>query len=204
MALKNLLGTQFGKLVVIERAPNKKDGTAVWRCLCECGQERIIPGTSLRASRNKSCGCASPVFTAERMTTHGLSRSRTYRIWAGMKMRCSASASGKSRRLYYEKGITVCQEWQTFDGFLKDMGEAPPGLSIDRIDGSKNYEPSNCRWATSKEQGNNTFANCRIKHNHQEQTLSEWAKYIGVKPNTLLYRLRRGWSIERALSKRLP
>lgn len=199
MPFKNLLGERFGKLLVTERRANKKDGTAVWKCVCECGQFREITGTSLRAGRHKSCGCSSPLFSTERLTTHGLSRTRTYRIWAGMKQRCSDAAIGKSKRLYFDKGIRVCKEWQDFEAFFNDMGEAPEGCSIDRIDGNKGYEPSNCRWSTPQEQGNNTSSNRVIEHDGKSQTISQWARDIGIKPNTLLYRIRRGWDIQRAL-----
>lgn len=199
MAFKNLLGTRFGKLLVTERLKNKKDGTAIWKCVCDCGQIRTIAGTSLRAGRHKSCGCSSPLFSKERLTTHGLSRTRTYRIWAGMKQRCSDVAHGKSKRLYFDKGIRVCEKWQSFDGFFEDMGEAPQGCSIDRIDGNKGYELSNCKWSTPQEQGNNTSSNRLIEHQGKIQTVAQWAQDIGIKPNTLLYRIRRGWGVAAAL-----
>lgn len=199
MAAKDLLGVRFDKLLVIGRAANRPDGTAVWKCLCDCGKTREISGTSLRAGRNKSCGCASPRFTKERTTTHGQSRTRTYRIWQGMRRRCSEAARGKSRRLYFDKGIRVCERWEDFECFLSDMGHAPPGASIDRKDGNGNYEPSNCRWATPQEQSNNICTNSTFTYAGKTQTLSMWAKEVGVKANTLLYRLRRGMPPERAL-----
>lgn len=194
-----MLGVRFGKLLVVAREANQPDGTAVWRCVCDCGETRRVAGTGLRAGRHKSCGCASPRFTSEYLTTHGLTATRTYRIWQGMKARCSDAAQGKARKLYFEKGIRVCERWQDFRTFLADMGEAPYGMSIDRIDGNWHYEPGNCRWATSKQQANNTSANRLITNNGQTMTLSAWAEKCGVKANTLLYRLQRGVPVERAL-----
>lgn len=199
MAAKDLLGVRFEKLLVVGRGANRTDGTAVWKCLCDCGEVREIPGTALRAGRNKSCGCASPRFTKERTTTHGQSRTRTYRIWQGMRRRCSEAAQGKSRRLYFDKGIRVCERWEDFECFLKDMGHAPPWASIERINGKGDYEPGNCRWATAQEQANNVCTNTAVTHAGKTQTVAMWAKEIGVKPNTLLYRLRRGMPPERAL-----
>lgn len=204
MALKNILGYRFGKLLVVDRAESLPDKTAVWKCVCDCGQERLIAGTGLRAGRHKSCGCSSPKFTKDRTTTHGRSKTRTYLIWLHMKARCSAKAKGKLKKLYFDKGIRVCERWKDFLVFLSDMGEAPPKHSIERIDGNKNYEPSNCKWATSIEQANNTSRNSVISYLGKSLTISMWARELGIKPNTLLYRLRRGIPLERALQPQMP
>jgi hypothetical protein len=199
MSIKEMLGTRFGKLIVTKRAENLKDGTAVWACLCDCGAERNVAGTKLRAGRQKSCGCASPKFNSKLTTTHGMSKTRVYKIWAGMITRCNNPSSEKLKRLYSNKGIEVCERWKLFENFFQDMGDAPIGASIDRIDGSKNYEPSNCRWATSTEQANNTTRNRLIEHDNKKMTIAMWARHLGVKPNTLIYRLKRGQPVEQAL-----
>lgn len=198
MALIDLTAAVFGKLRVVSREENSKDGSARWRCLCECGEQRIVVGTSLRAGRHKSCGCSSPRFTSQRSLTHGASKTRTYRIWLGMHSRCGDRAKGKSRRNYYSKGIRVCERWGDFDAFLADMGAAPDGLTLDRINGAGNYEPTNCRWATAKQQANNTSANRLVELRGVVGTLAQVAEDCGLNPNTMLYRLRRGWSVERA------
>lgn len=202
MAAKDLLGVRFEKLLVVERAANKPDGTAAWKCLCDCGEVREISGTSLRAGRNRSCGCASPRFTTERTTTHGQSRTRTYRIWQGMRRRCSEAAKGKDRRLYFDRGIRVCERWEDFECFLSDMGHAPTGSSIDRKDGKGDYDPGNCRWATPQEQANNVRTNSLVTHAGRTQSVAMWATEVGIKANTLLYRLRRGMSPARAIQQR--
>ncbi len=199
--LKDLTGQIFSSLKVVNRAPNAKDGSAMWVCLCDCGEQRVVAGTGLRAGRNKSCGCKSPRFTSERIITHGKSSSRVYLIWRGMLARCSAASKGKTRKLYYEKGITVCDRWQMFENFLADMGEPPESHSIDRIDGTKGYFPENCRWATSKIQANNTVANHIITANGLTMTAAMWAEKTGIKPNTIIYRIRRGWSPEDAVNR---
>lgn len=198
--LKDLTGQIFSSLKVVSRAANAKDGSAMWVCLCDCGEQRVVAGTGLRAGRNKSCGCKSPRFTSEKVTIHGKSSSRAYLIWQGMLARCSPASSGKTRKLYYDKGITVCDRWQSFENFLADMGEPPDFHSIDRIDGSKGYSLENCRWATSKIQANNTITNHIITANGLTMTAAMWSEKTGIKANTIIYRIRRGWSPEDAVN----
>ena len=125
----------------------------------------------------------------QRNTTHGLSRTRTHRIWCAL---------GKRR---YETG-PVCARWDSFENFLADMGEPPTAKhTIDRKDNAKGYEPSNCRWATMKEQQNNRTNNRLLTHQGRTQTLAQWSAETGFKPATLSMRLNQyGWTVERALT----
>lgn len=201
MAIKNMTGKVFGKLLVVERMKNDNTGSAMWRCVCECGETRVVAGTGLRSGRNKSCGCSSPRFTSKRYLTHGMSGSRTFKIWAGMHARCRPSTDKKLMRLYYERGIRVDERWNDFLNFVEDMGIAPDGLSIDRIDVNNGYIKENCRWATPKQQGNNTRANHLLTYNGITKTVSEWSEDVGIKANTIIYRVRRGWGIQRCFEK---
>lgn len=202
MAIKDMTGKVFGKLSVLSMAGRDNQGAVAWLCQCECGEQRTVAGTGLRAGRNKSCGCASPKFTAKHgRITHKMSGSRTFNIWSGMHNRCSPLSTGKNRRLYYGKGIRVDDRWSDFMAFIEDMGLAPPGLSIDRIDGEKGYTKENCRWATCKTQANNTTRNRLLEHKGATKTVAEWAEETGIKPNTIIYRLRRGWDASRCLEK---
>jgi hypothetical protein len=194
-----LIGKRFGHLEVLSNVCLLAESRQkLYLCRCDCGIEKLIVGSSLKAGRTKSCGCYAKkfLFNSERVTKHGQSGSSTYKIWAGMKRRCSKNSSGKSRRLYFEKGIRVCDRWQKFENFLLDMGERPEGMTIERIDGNKNYELSNCKWATPKEQCNNTTANHIVEYNGKRQTISQWADQLGLKPNTLTYRLKRAFTAE--------
>lgn len=147
------VGSRYGRLLVVGRAPNDYQRRAVWICQCDCGSTRNVAGGDLRRGR-VSCGCIG----IESRTRHGHAAggiSPEYKSWRAMLARChTETATGYAA--YGGRGITVCERWrEDFRHFLADMGPRPPGTSIDRIDGSKGYEPSNCRWATRLEQSRN-------------------------------------------------
>lgn len=135
------------------------------------------------------------------MKTHLMYGTREYNTWGSMKARCSNKKNPRFNR-YGGRGISVCERWSSFDNFFADMGNRPEGMTLDRINNDGDYEPSNCRWATTSEQLKNTS---RIRHltlNGETLSLVDWAKKIGVKANTLTMRLNSyGWSVEKALSK---
>jgi hypothetical protein len=145
-------GTKFGRLTAVERRGLK------WLCRCDCGAEKEIQAGSLRYGYTKSCGC---LLRAKgiRNVTHGHSASGiitpTYTSWYAMRGRCLNPRNPKYAR-YGGRGIKICAEWMTFEGFISSMGERPAGTTLDRFpnrDGD--YEPSNCRWATASEQAFN-------------------------------------------------
>lgn len=160
-------------------------------CKCDCGKNVIVQAWHLKSGHTKSCGCAH--------TRHGMCESSEYNIWHGMLNRCKNPKDPRYKD-YGGRGIKVCKRWLKFENFFKDMEKRPKGKSIDRIDVDGNYELSNCRWATSQEQQNNTRKNVFLTFNGKTQTISQWAREIVIKRNTLSYRLKRGWSVERALT----
>jgi hypothetical protein len=146
----DLTGKRFGRWVVAAYV-----GGGKWGCRCDCGNRRDVRGAHLRGSRSRSCDCLKRELLSARVKKHGMSRSREYKSWFAMNARCSDPRIA-SYSYYGERGISVCEDWWgSFDAFFADMGERPEGCSLDRIDPNGNYEPGNCRWATSKQQANN-------------------------------------------------
>lgn len=154
--LVDLTGQRFGRLTVIERAGTKK-GHATWLCICDCGKESTVKGSSLTSGMTRSCGCLyKAVNQTGAHTTHNGSKDRLYNIWRTMRQRCQNPNSTKFAD-YGGRGIKVCEEWQSYPVF-RDWALShgySDDLSIDRINVNGNYEPSNCRWATAKVQANN-------------------------------------------------
>jgi hypothetical protein len=125
-------------------------------------------------------------------------RSKTYNAWVDMRQRCR-NPRNKNYPIYGGRGITICARWDSFKSFLADMGEAPAGLTLDRIDVNGPYAPGNCRWATFVEQQQNRRDTRRITFGDETHCIEEWGRRTGL-GQTLSHRLRRGWSIERALT----
>lgn len=149
----DLTGKKVGKLFVLNGTKREGKSQMYWKCLCDCGKQSEVDSWSLRKGRTKSCGCEWGK-NLPLQTKHGYYNSRTYHTWEGMKQRCQ-NPNATRYPAYGALGVTVCERWQTFENFLEDMGERPEGRTLDRIDPFGNYEPSNCRWSTPKEQQQN-------------------------------------------------
>ena len=191
----NLLNQRYGKLIVIKELGRTKSGKAQWLCKCDCGNKKIISSASLRRGTTNSCGC----LVIEKATKHNMARTSIYNCWCDMKSRC-LNKNNKEYKNYGGRGIKVCDSWLKFENFYKDMGVKPNGLTIDRINNNGNYELSNCRWATKKEQGNNKRTNKRLFFNGKEYTLKQWCCFLKLNYYTIHSRFRLGWDVKKALT----
>lgn len=154
----NLVGQKFGNLFVVDYSHLSDHKERHYKCVCDCGTEKILRGSSLTTGNIKSCGClrvSKGRLAGLKSAVHGMIKTKTYETWRGMKRRC-LNKQDKNYKWYGEKGVTICKKWQTFEGFLEDMGERPEGTTLDRINPFGNYEPSNCRWADNATQKANT------------------------------------------------
>lgn len=156
-------GTVYGRLTVVRRhgsRPNGNGTIATYECRCQCGAVIITPNRRLRDGRTTSCGCYRNECSAQRLTKHGhaarsMKKSPTYLSWRAMRSRCH-NIHDPAFHYYGGRGITTCDHWNDFRHFLADMGPRPSmAHSLDRINNDGHYEPTNCRWATMKEQANN-------------------------------------------------
>ena len=199
---EDLTGQRFGYLTVIKKAGKNKSDKILWLCKCDCGKLKIIQGASLKNGRTKSCGCLRK--KGARMT-HGFKYTRLYCIWQGIKKRC-LNKNTSNYYIYGGRGIKICDEWKNdFKSFHDwafangyDESAKRGDCTIERIDVNGNYEPSNCRWATMKEQCRNTRSNKLITYNNETRCLMDWSYIFNINYKTLLYRFKKGWTIEKA------
>lgn len=184
---KDWVGRKFGRLTVtaLERFPGA--GTLIV-CQCTCGKVVRCKNHNLLSGGTGSCGC----LWKEKITTHGMTKTRAYVTWKAMKNRCYVP-SRHSYKDYGGRGIRVCARWlESFENFLADMGQPPEGQTLDRINNDGHYTPKNCRWATYEVQLNNTSSNRRITAFGKTQSLTQWAREYQMPVTTLRNRILRG------------
>lgn len=203
--MKDIRGQRFGRLVALEPVGRDEQGYVLWRCKCDCGNEKIASTKSL-GKGTSSCGCYSREVHNQVHTKHGKRHSRIYQVHRTMCQRCY-NPNAHEYENYGGRGIEVCDEWKDFLTFEKwatangyDETAKHGKCTLDRIDPNGDYEPSNCRWATMKQQQRNRRNNVLITYNGETHCMSEWAEIIGIPYGTFQKRLAYGWSIERAIT----
>jgi len=199
---KNLTGISFNRITVIKKSHKGPNGW-LWECDCICGNKMYMLQYDILKKKTMSCGCFQKEVVKEilikRNTSHGLSKTREYKIWQGIKKRCFNNRF-KFYPHYGGRGITICKSWLNFESFLADMGPCPEGHSIDRINNDGNYEPKNCRWAKDEIQANNKRSNRILDCFGEKLTMSMAAEKYRINYKMLHRRLKLGWPIEKALT----
>lgn len=197
-----LTGRIFGRWSVIGSSETIFGGKRAWDCKCSCGVVRAVRGSDLRMGKSISCGCHRLESVMKHGHLLGAIKTSEYNSWVAMIQRCTNPTATEFAQ-YGGRGISVCDRWRkSFADFINDMGLKPSkGMSIDRIDVNGNYEPSNCRWATKREQGNNRRDNRVATYQGRTQTVLEWCRELGVSHELVRGRIRNCESFESAISR---
>lgn len=197
----DLTGRRFGRLVVLERVEDHVSSGGYrypkWKCICDCGNETKATSRGLKFGSVKSCGCyRKEVASLLEHETHGDSVNPEYKnlynVWRSMRRRCN-SPNSQTYHHYGGRGISICKEWDDYIDFKEWALQSGyrQGLSIDRIDVNGNYEPSNCRWVTQKEQNNNRRNNRYVTYQGKTRTATQWAEEFGIESDVFLRELSR-------------
>lgn len=190
------MNTKYNKWTVLSQEKKHKGKCVYLSCKCECGVIRDVIIKNLKSGVSKNCGCVRNKKTSKRNFKHGLRFSKIWTVWRGMKHRCY-NKNARQYKDYGGRGIKVCDEWKDdFMAFYNVMGDVPKGKSIDRIDNDGNYEPSNVKWSTAKQQNRNRRSSYKINGIN----LTDIDKSLGGSDGLVSKRLKRGWSLERAIT----
>lgn len=187
----SLVGQRFKSLVAIRRVGRHKKGHALWLCRCDCGKEVFVGSHHLRSGQRATCGKHAAVtvrYPSE------------YRTWCSMRQRCD-NKNNHAYSHYGARGIKVCKRWRLFKNFIADMGRKPySNYSIERKNNNGHYEPGNCIWLPRTEQNRNTRQSVFVTYQGRRVLLSDIAIKLGLNPQSVLQRHRRGETLEDTLS----
>jgi len=198
---QDLIGQRFNRLHIIEYAGGKN-----WICYCDCGKKCTVKSSNIKSGVTSSCGCFNREISSARAYKHGNATpgkvTSEYKAWDNMIRRCTKE-NHPSYYIYGGRGIKVSDSWlKSFENFINDMGTRPSKKhSIDRINNDGNYEPSNCRWATQKDQCRNRANTIYVFYKGNKTTLVECAENLGIKYSLLYDRFIKYQSIEEAILK---
>lgn len=195
---KNFTGMRFGKITVLGFwGVHKEWRRSLWTCYCDCGRIFVM----MHPPNQTSCGCLRRANRIAAITTHGQTKTPLYRIWIAMRARCENPKCGNYPN-YGARGIRFCERWRSFENFAADMGPRPTNAryTLERINNNGNYEPTNCRWATYKEQLRNRRNNRLMTFRGETHCVTEWAEILGISVGLIRSRLKYKWTDERALS----
>lgn len=193
MFIINRIGQRYGRLVVIRKGNSPSPEYIVWECQCDCGNIINIKAGNLNSGNTKSCGCLNREMKLIRSLKHGKTNTAEYRSWAAMKIRCLVPTD-EAYKDYGGRGIKICERWlHSFENFFEDMGKRPTmSHTLDRFPNKNgNYEPSNCRWATKKEQAENRRSNKWYDYDGKKMIQKDWARYFNIDVRQFHKRIKR-------------
>ena len=193
-----LAGMKFNMLTAIKRV--NETGRSHWLCQCDCGKTSVVEATNLIKLKVVSCGCSRDEKARREATKHGRAKQSINNIWCGMKQR-TRNPNCPAYQHYGARGIEMCDEWHdSFLKFYEYFGDPPfAGASLERIDNDLGYFPGNVKWATRKDQMNNTRRSRKITLNGVTMTLSQWADKSGINRHTIACRINAGWPLRDAI-----
>ncbi len=194
---RDITEKKFGKLTALSFEYRDDKHRHFWKFRCDCGNEIVLRKSSVISGNTSQCRECSLKERKIKAITHGMSKTRLYREWSGMLQRCELATSTSYER-YGALGISVCEEWHSFEVFAKwalENGYSDK-LTIDRIDSKGNYEPNNCRWVGNLEQANNKCTNVYVEYMGETHTLAEWARIYRMKYHCLYDRWKKGWKTD--------
>ena len=198
------IGGRYGKLTVIDLVAQGNANQRKYLCICDCGNKKVTSEDNLRRGHTRSCGCLRCGHGGSKKKNIPFdSSSKLYQVWLGIRMRCF-NPKNHNYKNYGARGIGMCDEWKdSYDAFRKwalanGYTNMPArSISIERLDVNGDYCPENCKWATPKEQMNNTRRNTTLEYNGSIKTLMQWAETFGMNYSTFMSRYSRGWSIDK-------
>ena len=210
---KDITNQRFGRLVALELShikKSKRGSNHYWKCICDCGVEKIVQKQKLTNGNTRSCGCLQRETAKKDSTTHGLTGHPIWSLYRDIGNRCYNS-NVKHYHLYGGRGVEMCEEWKSdfvvfYNWCIKNGWQK--GLQLDKDIKAKElgveallYSPERCQFVTPKKNSNNRRNNRLIEFNGATKTLMEWSEITGIKHGTILSRLRRGWDVEKAFKK---
>ena len=198
--LIDLAGQRFGRLLVIEAAGRNRSGGVIWACSCDCGGSVAVCSDGLRHGGTDSCGCLRGERLKSAATKHGQHGTGAHTSWMSMRQRC-LNPKNPAFKDYGGRGISICDQWDSFEVFFSDMGARPNGMELDRRDVNGNYEPGNCRWATQLDQHRNQRKTLYATIDGATRCLTEWLEQYPINYRTVMTRIHKmGWPLEKAIT----
>ena len=204
MAGLDIAGQRFGRLIAIDSfRRNRVNGKSekVWNCACDCGGSAVGSAAQLRSGGLTSCGCRLREHASKMNASHGMTGTKVYRAWKGIKRRC-LNPSEPAYKNYGGRGVSIYPEWaENFELFYAEIGDPPTSEhTVERINNDLGYIPGNVKWATRLEQRRNRRSNVFYEYNGHKYMLRDLSEKYGISFPALVYRIiTKGWTVKEAV-----